>query len=180
MYSACFCCGCGDDDLTKKWVGQSSFSQCTVMEMRVFVAANAAGSLDDNPHARALSLTCCGAGVHVNRYQIWWTLTFKMRHLVATNLIIFFRINHWPNLVQFKQYRQTRVAWHYNFKSKLDYNQNFGVNLSLSLFLFFSFFLFFLPFSFSFPFLWFFSSLPFSLPFLFPFLVLKVRPLECS
>ena len=46
--------------------------------------------------------------------RIWWILTFKIWHLMATNIIIF-RIINWPHLVQFQHYEQTRLAWQHNF-----------------------------------------------------------------
>jgi len=111
-----------------------------------------------------------------NRNRIWWILAFRIWHLLATNLIIFYVIN-WLNLLQFKQYRQTRVAWHYNFKSRQGRSQNFcsaefDLPLLCPLSLFFNFL-------FSFTSVLFFLSFLFLFPF-FPFPCLRSRTLKSS
>ena len=76
--------------------------------------------------------------------------------------------------MQFKQYRKTKMAWHYNFKSRQGRSQNFCLKRGFDLFL---------PFSLFPPFLFFISLLFFfCLLFLlsFPFLVLEVGLLKCS
>jgi len=95
-----------------------------------------------------------GLGRSPSRNQIWCILAFKIWHVVRKKLIIFYIIK-WPNLVPFQQYRQTRVTWHHNCKSRQDQNWYFwfGEGLNFSSFsLFFTpppFFFLFLAFSFS-------------------------------